>query len=163
MTVQFADEAVADYFDQQVDRGLAPERFGRIWIHTHPGNSAVPSSVDEETFQWSFLEPDWAVMAIVARGGATYARLRFNTGPGTQVRLGMGIDYRQPFPAADHPAWREEYDRCVSEDRLLAVDAFAMGSDPQRAHPVELLAAAFAADLRGSELERKEVRHPLGT
>ena len=38
VTVKFDDEAVADYFDRQVDQGLTPEQFGRIWIHTHPGN-----------------------------------------------------------------------------------------------------------------------------
>ena len=54
VTVQFADAAVADFFDAQVDRGLPPSRFGRVWIHTHPGNSASPSCVDEETFVRSF-------------------------------------------------------------------------------------------------------------
>ena len=43
VTVQFEDVAVADFFDEQVDRGLLPERFARVWIHTHPGNSASPS------------------------------------------------------------------------------------------------------------------------
>src|SRR5687768_904185 len=49
-SVQFLDQAVADYFDQCVDQGLPPARFGRIWLHTHPGSSAQPSQVDEETF-----------------------------------------------------------------------------------------------------------------
>lgn len=48
--VAFDDVAVADFFDVQVDLGRRPEQFGRIWIHTHPGNSAEPSSVDEATF-----------------------------------------------------------------------------------------------------------------
>ena len=26
-------------FDEQVDAGLKPEQFGRIWLHTHPGNA----------------------------------------------------------------------------------------------------------------------------
>src|SRR5687768_13983314 len=37
VTVRFDDEAVADHFDQQVDAGLPPERFARVWVHTHPG------------------------------------------------------------------------------------------------------------------------------
>src|SRR4051812_23204242 len=48
MTVSFADEAVADYFDAQVDQGRLPSEFARIWIHTHPGNSPLPSNTDEE-------------------------------------------------------------------------------------------------------------------
>src|SRR5436190_13278551 len=38
VSVAFDDLAVADFFDAQVDRGLRPEEFGRIWVHTHPGN-----------------------------------------------------------------------------------------------------------------------------
>ena len=44
ITVAFEDESVAEFFDRQIDRGLRPEQFGRIWIHTHPGDSAQPSS-----------------------------------------------------------------------------------------------------------------------
>src|SRR4051794_37508602 len=33
-TVEFADSAVADYFDACVDAGLTPEQFARVWIHT---------------------------------------------------------------------------------------------------------------------------------
>ena len=41
-SVAFDDASVADFFDEQVDRGLRPERFDRIWVHTHPGNWADP-------------------------------------------------------------------------------------------------------------------------
>ena len=62
--------------------GLPPERFARIWVHTHPGKSPHPSITDEETFQRCFGNSDWAVMFILARGGQSYARLRLNAGPG---------------------------------------------------------------------------------
>ena len=39
-SVKFDDAAVADYFEEQVDRGRSPERFGRVWLHTHHGDSA---------------------------------------------------------------------------------------------------------------------------
>ena len=51
MSVQFHDSAVADYFDRQVDQGFAPERFARIWVHTHPGECPLPSGTDEATFR----------------------------------------------------------------------------------------------------------------
>ena len=75
VTVQFDDVAVADFFDEMVDRGLPPERFARVWIHTHPGDSASPSCVDEETFIRSFGRSDLALMFILAQGGQTTARL----------------------------------------------------------------------------------------
>ncbi len=45
-SVAFDDASVADFFGEQVDRGVKPERFGRIWVHTHPGNWADPSTID---------------------------------------------------------------------------------------------------------------------
>src|SRR3989442_176099 len=38
-TVRFVDEVVADHFDACWDRRLPPERCGRLWCHTHPGDS----------------------------------------------------------------------------------------------------------------------------
>jgi proteasome lid subunit RPN8/RPN11 len=78
VTVEFEDTAVADHFDRSVDAGLRPDRFARIWWHTHPGSSAQPSSTDEETFARVFGGCDWSIMFIVSRSGLTYARLGFN-------------------------------------------------------------------------------------
>jgi proteasome lid subunit RPN8/RPN11 len=124
-SVCFDDEAVADDFDLQIDAGLPPERFFRIWIHTHPGDSAEPSGTDEETFQRVFGRCDWAVMAILSRGGETTARLRFNVGPGGDVELPVRVDYSVGFPAADHAAWEAEYDQCVRPLDLWRAPAFA--------------------------------------
>ena len=109
ITVAFEDESVAEFFDRQIDRGLRPEQFGRIWIHTHPGDSARPSSVDEETFARVFGRSDWAVMAIIACGGDTFARLQFPAGPGGALRLPFAVDYQQSFAGSDHEAWTNEY------------------------------------------------------
>jgi proteasome lid subunit RPN8/RPN11 len=114
VTVKFNDQSVADYFDGQVDEGRIPEEFGRIWIHTHPGDSPFPSATDEETFDRCFGSADWAVMFIVARGGATYARLRFGGDPGGNFVLPVQIDFQASFPASDHSAWEAEYLDCVS-------------------------------------------------
>jgi hypothetical protein len=109
VTVSFADEAVAEFFDQQIDLGRRPEEFARIWIHTHPGDCARPSSVDDETFSRVFGRSDWAVMAIVACGGETYARLQFRAGPGGSLRLPMEVNYAVPFIGSAHEAWTDEY------------------------------------------------------
>ena len=109
VTVAFEDDAVADFYDEQVDVGRQPCQFSRVWIHTHPGSSAMPSSVDEATFARVFGQSDWAVMMILARGGQTYARLRFNTGPGADLRIPVEIDYSHPFSGSDHAAWLEEF------------------------------------------------------
>ncbi len=137
VTVEFNDDAVADYFDRQVDAGRKPEQFSRIWLHTHPGSCPRPSSTDEETFARCFGTTDWAVMFILAREGATYGRLRFNTGPGASTRLHRAIDYSMPFPGADRDQWLLEYD-----DTVAVHDPFYDRSDP-----------LFARDLNGPRAE----------
>ena len=109
VSVEFDDDAVADFFDRQVDFGRQPEQFARIWIHTHPGASAAPSGTDEETFDRCFGGVDWAIMFILAEKGWTYTRARFNVGPGTERRLRCRTDFGCLFPAADPDAWFDEY------------------------------------------------------
>ena len=109
ITVAFDDDSVADFFDRCVDQGLKPAQFGRIWIHTHPGVSPEPSGTDEATFGRVFGTSDWALMFILACGGATYARLRFNVGPGGDVLLPVEVDYSRPFSASNWIAWEQEY------------------------------------------------------
>lgn len=113
-SVSFDDDAVAEFFDEQVDRGRRPAEFGRVWVHTHPGDSPSPSSTDEETFARVFGACDWAVMLILAAGGASYARLRFSAGPGGSLVVPVELAFEAPFEASDHRAWQEEYDACVT-------------------------------------------------
>jgi len=126
VSVSFDDVSVADYFDDCTDAGIMPARCGRIWIHTHPGVSPEPSSVDEETFARVFGKCDWAVMAIVAREGATYARLSFSAGPGGNVPIPIEVDWeRLPQEILNHEGalddlfggWLDEYgSRIFPED-----------------------------------------------
>jgi hypothetical protein len=123
ITVAFDDAAVADLFDELVDQGIHPQRFGRIWIHTHPGNSPLPSSVDEATFRRVFGRTDWSVMAIVARSDASYARMSFHVGPCGALEIPVRVDYGLPFDAADWEAWEQEYlDNVVVETRQAATN-----------------------------------------
>ena len=48
-SISLDDQAIADHFDAQVDAGRKPAEFFRLWLHTHPGSSANPSSTDEES------------------------------------------------------------------------------------------------------------------
>ncbi|HEX6986765.1 MAG TPA: hypothetical protein VF170_15410 [Planctomycetaceae bacterium] len=122
VTVKFDDAAVADHFDECVDAGLPPERFARVWVHTHPGDCPRPSGTDERTFGRVFGGCDWSVMAILARGGASYARLRFAAGPGGDLVLPVDVDFAVPFAAADPAGWAEEYARCVTAETAFPSD-----------------------------------------
>ena len=159
-SVAFDDAAVADFFDQQVDAGRKPEQFARIWLHTHPGDSASPSSTDEETFQRVFGGCQWAILFVLARGGKIYARLRFNTGPGGQIALPVEVDYRRPFTGSDLDAWKAEYKANIHEvpwfdldDRMLLGPD--MGEDGFFYHDREVLTEAETERffLAGDDLE----------
>ena len=119
-SVSFDDNAVADYFDRQVDAGRKPEQIARVWTHTHPGSCAYPSPTDEETFSRVFGRTDWAVMFILAQGGQTYARMQFHVGPGGSLMLPIEVDYCRPFLSSDHPAWRAEFKANVEVEKLFA-------------------------------------------
>jgi hypothetical protein len=118
MSVALDDAAVAALFDEQVDLGRRPDQFGRIWIHTHPGQSAEPSEVDEQTFARVFRRTDWALMFILARNGTTHARLRFNVGPGGEATARVEVDFSYPFAASDEAAWEAEYHHAVVTSSL---------------------------------------------
>lgn len=108
-------ESLAKLMDEMYEKGIKPERFTRTWIHTHPGNSANPSSVDEQTFEKNYGDAPWAIMAILARGGDFYARLRLKSG---------AFDISTPLSYAVEPAvynqekqWEELYNKHVTEKK----------------------------------------------
>lgn len=118
VNVEFDDDAVADFFDCCVDAGLMPDRFARVWLHTHPGDSVEPSGTDEDTFARVFGGCDHALMFILGRTGRTYARLSFSIGPGGSVLLPTAVDWSTwptlatdpNRPLADLIAnWNEEF------------------------------------------------------
>ena len=131
-SVSFDDDSVADFFDRQVDAGVSMARCGRVWLHTHPGDSPQPSMTDENTFARVFGRTEWALMFILARGGRSYARLRFHVGPGGDIELPVQVDYSRPFAASDHETWLADYQANVEfwEVLPLARPELAAVRDP---------------------------------
>jgi len=121
VTISFEDESVADLFEDQVEAGRQPEQFGRIWLHSHPGDSPEPSCTDESTFARVFGSCDWAIMFIVAQDSKTFARLRFNAGPGGEVKIPVYVDYSYEFDAADFELWKQQYLANVVEDTAFSL------------------------------------------
>jgi hypothetical protein len=126
VSVSFEDEAVSNFFDDQVDFGRKPEQFARIWIHCHPGDSPEPSIIDEDTFERVFGGCQWAVMFVVDRMNKTYARLSFNIGPGANILIPVRIDYGRKFGPSDHDQWDAEYNaNVVAENHLIILRKIA--------------------------------------
>lgn len=104
--VKFDDEAVANFFEDQVEAGKHPSQFGRIWLHTHPGASPFPSGVDEDTFKKAFGNCDQAVMFIMAENGPVYARLRKGE---DEFFLNVDIQFDAEYRKLDPEAWKKEF------------------------------------------------------
>lgn len=121
-SVEFDDESVADMMDDMLTQGFEPREFMRIWIHTHPANSASPSKTDEETFATAFGSCDWSVMMILANGGDTYCRLRVNNGSvAAEFEIPITIDYESyEFPGSEFAEWMNEYNKNVKIDRFYS-------------------------------------------
>ena len=100
-----------------------PNSLSRIWIHTHPGNSATPSSTDEDTFKDDF-HSDWRIMLIFAAQQDEYCRIATETVTG--VKLQQVIPIEVDWDLLDHnlingnePAdWLEEADQKVEQQIL---------------------------------------------
>jgi len=105
---------LVDDVECTLDAGLAPWQTHNILCHTHPGNSASPSGMDEENFKNAFTAPDWAIMFIIAEGGEIYCRLKFNIGPGGTKNLKVSVDFGQEFKGSEHELWEREYQEKVS-------------------------------------------------
>lgn len=76
---EFDDDALIKFQDDCSVAGIDGDRCRRVWIHTHPGDSAIPSKTDEDILDEHFENVDWAVMAIFARNGNYTFRLRVST------------------------------------------------------------------------------------
>ena len=113
-TTKFHPNSVADHFDDCADAGIPPAQCGRIWIHTHPGSSVSPSGDDEDTFKVSFSECNFAVMAILGRGGETYARLKIAM-PQISMEIPVVVDWGafKVDKLPDVAQWAEEYEKNI--------------------------------------------------
>lgn len=142
--------AIARHIGECMSRGIPPERSCRIWLHTHPGQSAQPSGTDEK--YWAECEQaqqHGAVMAMLAKGGQTFARVRLvdaMLGPVdvtipvecdlSEARAIVAAKVRKPAPVASGPV--EWYNRSAAgqlvplhETTGGAVKVKARGGRPQ--------------------------------
>lgn len=108
-SVEFDGEDIIRFYLKCDEKGWIPAQYTRIWVHTHPGNSATPSGVDEDTFTKVWGNSDWAVMIVVGRDDTTTVKLRYNVGIPADFPLKLRLDYTRPFPASDMAAWDQEF------------------------------------------------------
>lgn len=113
---EFDDGAISDLLEAMADLGYSPDRWSRVWLHTHPGASASPSGTDENTFRDDFLA-EFACMIILARGGELYCRQRFQLKNGMKfaAKTDCKVDWGAPFQASNHALWQKQIDANVKK------------------------------------------------
>lgn len=108
-TVEFDGLDIARFWAECDQKGMVPAQYTRIWVHTHPGNSATPSGVDHNTFDRYWGNSDWAIMMVVAQDDSYTIKLRYNVGIPADFAIKLHITYDIDFPATDKTAWDKEY------------------------------------------------------
>jgi hypothetical protein len=117
-------------------RGIEPWRTS-CWTHTHPAGINGPSGTDEETMARSFGKWDFALMLILTKAGAFYARMDFDHvfGKAGKTRLGVNcsvhVDWSAPNIEAVTPetlaAWETEFQALVQEEGRLPFASMPLG------------------------------------
>lgn len=120
-TFDIDPEDGVDFVERMMDINLMPWQCQRILAHTHPGNSPIPSQVDEENFQKAFSAPDWAIMLIIAKEGEIYCRIKFNVGPGGTQQLKVAVDFSSEFQGSNHEEWQKEYQTKVHKESKFRI------------------------------------------
>jgi hypothetical protein len=60
-------------------------------------------------------------MFILARGGKSYARLRFNVGPGGNIVIPVEVDFDAPFGPSQDEEWEQEYAANIHPTECVSV------------------------------------------
>lgn len=97
---EFDKEAQSNWCEDQMEAGLNPDNFLRIWAHTHPGQSATPSSTDWETFEEAMSEMPWGLMLILSTDNRFVCVFRMKS-----QMLNLNVEL-VPNPVPE--AWSEE-------------------------------------------------------
>jgi proteasome lid subunit RPN8/RPN11 len=143
-TTEFDDTTIAKFFEDMVEKGHQPTDFGRVWIHTHPGNSPNPSNKDEETFNQVFGRCDHAIMFILAKDDSCYARLQLRKPfPITTDKLKVVIDYLAPISQETLTLWRQDYAQHITS-RPFVYARHWWNSEENSNHPTTAKPAAVS-------------------
>ena len=113
------ETATANYYEDQIVKGKPP----RIWIHTHPGDSAEPSMVDESQLSQYFATSNYIIMFILAHNGEVYCRLRVQHHKNDQhifadQLLRVSVDWTS-VKKINPEVWEREFKRNIKEEDIF--------------------------------------------
>lgn len=90
-SIDFDDEGTVEFMEDELEAGLEFDQFMRVWIHTHPGDSASPSPLDRTTFRQLADTLPYVVMLIISKSGSATAEIGYKLPTGQFVSMPCGI------------------------------------------------------------------------
>jgi hypothetical protein len=120
VTTEMTSEGIVELFDKLSGPakfnglGLSPSRYGRIWIHTHPGFSSEPSGTDWSTFKGTFGDKEWSIMFVFSSEREATCMLQIQALPDAHFRIPWEISWEHPFAGTNYAEWDKEYDDKVT-------------------------------------------------
>jgi len=103
-------------------------------------------------------------MFIVAQNGSTFARLRFNAGPGGEVKIPVCVDYSYEFDAADFEVWKQQYKANVTEDHTFSLTGKSKSTSGKQETETDIFGGndEFQDTMFSSDdlMEELEMMHP---
>lgn len=75
-SADFTEKGLQEYFEKSEETYGDPDRWCRVWIHTHPRGVKQPSGTDDDTWSQVFGHAPWAVMYILTECGSYYCKMR---------------------------------------------------------------------------------------
>lgn len=107
-STEFDEDAQHNLVVDMDEAGVSPENYLRIWVHTHPGSSATPSSTDWETFDEVFGLMPWSIMAILSKSAANSMYCLFRA-EDEAIHIPVVID----TPEVNREEWEAEYREAI--------------------------------------------------
>ena len=120
------DDDFARYMIKMAKAGVDPCRCMRIWVHSHPFSSAVPSpsGTDEDTFkERTGADSEWAIMIILGKG-SPFLRLKVKSRLMEEeffYDIDWEIDWTSIVDESIVAEWGAEFKRNIHERELPAV------------------------------------------
>lgn len=123
-TFDFTKEGIEDYLDEMTNLGYTPKECFRIYLHSHPGNSAEPSGPDWENFYKLMGSYPWFCMLIIAKDQSKYGYIKLTQGIGVECEIDWDVDWTIPCEAVDFEQLELEFTTKVKKKTFKIKSAF---------------------------------------
>jgi proteasome lid subunit RPN8/RPN11 len=93
VTTEFDEEKKVEEVDKLIQKGLDPNNFLKIWVHTHPKMSPNPSGTDIQTFKTKFNNLNWSIRLILGQNKQMTVKYQQNSPIPLELDLKTEIDF----------------------------------------------------------------------